>query len=64
MKQVRFTESQNECCGRILNEAAVTERLHCGMKSIHGTEEIPLYYLCGECYLRSVYSENLQAKRV
>ena len=62
MKQVRFTEEQNECCGRILNEAAVKERFHCGMKSVHGTEKSPLYYLCGECYLRSVYSAKLQTK--
>jgi hypothetical protein len=64
MKQTRFTEDPGECCGKILNEAAVTDRLHCGMKSIHGTEEEPLYFICGECKLKLLYSEDLQAKRV
>ena len=64
MKQVRFTEDSRECCGKILNEAAVKDLLHCGMKSIHGTAERPLYFICPECYLRLAYPEDLQAKRV
>ena len=64
MKQTRFTEDPGECCGKILNEEAVKDRSYCGKKSIHGTEESPQYYQCGECYLRLVYPEDLQAKRV
>ncbi len=64
MKQVRFTEDPRQCCGKILNEEAVKDRSYCGKKSIHGTEESPQYYQCGECYLRLVYPEDLQAKKV
>ena len=63
MKPVRFTEDSGECCGKILNEAAVIDRLHCGMKSIHGTEESPLYYQCWDCHLKSLYPEGIQTKR-
>ena len=64
MKQVRFTEDPKECCGKILNEAAVQSLRHCGMKSIHGTDERTEYYICPECYLKSVYPEDLPARRV
>ena len=64
MKQVRFTEDPRQCCGKILNEETVKDRSYCGMKSIHGTEEEPLYFICGECKLKLLYSEDLQAKRV
>ena len=63
MKLVRFTEDSRECCGEILNEVAVTDRLHCGMKSTHGTEESILYYQCWDCHLKSLYPEGIQAKR-
>ena len=64
MKQVRFTEDPRQCCGKILNEEAVKDRSYCGMKSIQGTEEEPLYFICGECKLKLLYPEDLQAKRV
>ncbi len=64
MKQTRFTEDPGECCGKILNEEAVKDRSYCGKKSIHGTEEEPLYFICGECKLKLLYPEDLQAKRV
>ena len=64
MKQVRFTEDPRECCRKILNVEAVNGQSYCGKMSIHGTEEKPLYFICGECYLRLEYSAKLQAERV
>ena len=64
MSLVKFTADSSEGCGVILNESAVKDRSYCGMKSIHGTEEEPLYFICGECKLKLLYSEDLQAKRV
>ena len=64
MKQVRFTENPMECCGKILNESAVKDLLYCGMKSIQGTDERPLYFICPECCLRLAYPEDLPGGRV
>ena len=58
MSLVRFTESPGNGCGRILSEDSISSRVICGMESIHGSDGSPKYYLCPECYLRSVYSED------
>ncbi len=52
-----------EGCGDIVNEAAVGERLSCGMKSIHYEKGEVQYYLCEDCYLKSLYPEGIQTKR-
>ena len=58
MSLVRFTQSPGKGCGRILNEDSISSRVLCGMESIHKTEGQPMYYLCPDCYLRSIYSED------
>ncbi len=58
MSLVRFTENPGKGCGRILNEESGSGTVICGSESIHGTDSRPKYYLCPECYLRSVYSED------
>ena len=63
MKQVRMLPGPVEGCGDIVNEAAVGERLSCGMKSIHYEKGEVQYYLCEDCYLKSLYPEGIQTKR-
>ncbi len=58
MTLVRLTEHPGKGCGKILNEDSISNRAMCGMESIHGTDSHPKYYLCPECYLRSLYSED------
>ena len=58
MGLVRFSEVPGKGCGRILNEGSISSRVICGMESIHGPGGPPKYYLCPECYLRSIYSED------
>ena len=63
MSLIRFTENPNKRCGAILNEAAVKDRLFCGMKSIHYDHGKVQYYLCEDCHLKSLYAEGIQTKR-
>ena len=64
MRQVRLTEELiNEGCGAIVNEAAVKDRLFCGMKSIHYDRGKVQYYLCEDCYIQSQFPEGIQTKR-
>ena len=58
MSLVRFTESPGKGCGRALDEDSFSNILVCGMESIHRTGGQPMYYLCPECYLHSLYSED------
>ena len=70
MGLVRHTINPNiaaaarEGCGAIVNEAAVKDRLSCGMKSIHydGRGKVQ-YYLCEDCHLKAEYPEGIQTKR-
>ena len=64
MSLVRHTINPNKGCGAIVNEAAVKDRLSCGMKSIHydGRGKVQ-YYLCEDCHLKSLYAEGIQTKR-
>ena len=63
MSLVRHTSNPNKGCGAIVNEAAVKDRLFCGMESIHYENGEVQYYLCEDCYLKSLYSERIQTKR-
>ena len=63
MSLVKFTADSREGCGVILNESAVEDRLFCGMESIHYEKGEVQYYLCEDCYLKSLYSEGIQTKR-
>jgi len=63
MSLIRFTENPNKRCGAILNEAAVKDRLFCGMKSIHYDRGKVQYYLCEDCHLKSLNPEGIQTKR-
>ena len=63
MSLIRFTENPNKRCGAILNEAAVKDRLFCGMKSIHYDRGKVQYYLCEDCYIQSQFPEGIQTKR-
>ena len=58
MGLVRFSEVPDKGCGRILSEDSISSSIICGTESIHGTDGRPKYYLCPECYLRSIYSED------
>ena len=58
MGLVRFSEVPGKGCGRILSEESASGAVICGNESIHGTDGHPKYYLCPECYLRSLYSED------
>jgi hypothetical protein len=62
MSLVRFTTEPGEGCGAILNEAAVKDRLFCGMKSIHDDHGKVQYYLCEDCYLQSLFPDGIQTK--
>ena len=46
-----------------MNESAVEDRLFCGMESIHYENGEVQYYLCEDCYLKSLYPERIQTKR-
>ena len=63
MSLVRHTSNPNKGCGAIVNEAAVKDRLFCGMESIHYEGGEVQYYLCEDCYLKSLYPERIQTKR-
>ena len=63
MKQVRMLPGPVKGCGAIVNEAAVEERLSCGMQSIHYEKGEVQYYLCEDCHLKSLYPEGIQPKR-
>ena len=58
MGLVRFSEAPGKGCGMILSEESASGAVICGNESIHGTKLEPKYYLCPECYLRSIYSED------
>jgi len=58
MGLVRFSEAPGKGCGMILSEESTSGAVICGNESIHGTKFEPKYYLCPECYLRSIYSED------
>ena len=58
MGLVRFIDSPGKGCGRSLNEDSFASVMICGMESIHESGGQVMYYLCPECYLRSVYSED------
>ena len=58
MSLVRFTDRPGKGCGRALNEESFASVMVCGMESIHDSDGRTMYYLCPECYLRSVYSED------
>ena len=62
MSLIRFTENPNNRCGAILNEAAVKDRLFCGMKSIHYDHGKVQYYLCEDCHLQSLFPDGAQTK--
>ena len=62
MSLVRFTANPNKGCGAILNEAAVKDRLFCGMKSIHNDRGKVQYYLCEDCYRQSQFPDEIQTK--
>ena len=62
MSLIRFTENPNKRCGAILNEAAVKDRLFCGMKSIHYDHGKVQYYLCEDCQLQSLFPDGAQTK--
>ena len=63
MSLVRFTTVPGKGCDAILNESAVKDRLFCGMESIHYEKGEVQYYLCEDCYLKSLYPEGIQTKR-
>ena len=63
MSLVKFTADSSEGCGVIVNEAAVKDRLFCGMKSIHYVRGKVQYYLCEDCYIQSQFPEGIQTKR-
>ena len=63
MSLVRFTAKPGEGCRVILNEAAVKDRSFCGMESAHYEGDKVQYYLCEDCYLKSLYPEGIQTKR-
>ena len=62
MSLVRFTANPNKGCGAILNEAAVKDRLFCGMKSIHDGHGKVQYYLCEDCDLQSQFPDEIRTK--
>ena len=62
MSLVRFTANPNKGCGAILNEAAVKDRLFCGMKSIHYDCGKVQYYLCEDCDIQSQFPDEIQTK--
>ena len=62
MRQVRLTAELSEGCGAILNEAAVKDRLFCGMKSIHYDRGKVQYYLCEDCDIQSQFPDEIQTK--
>ena len=64
MKQVRMLPGPVKGCDAIVNESAVEDRLFCGMESIHYEKGEVQYYLCEDCYLKSLYPEGIQTKRV
>ena len=63
MKQVRKLPGPVKGCDAIENEAAVKDPLFCGMESIHYAKGEVQYYLCEDCYLKSLYPEGIQTKR-
>ena len=63
MKQVRMLPGPVKGCGAIVNEAAVAERLSCGMESLPYEKGEVQYYLCEDCHLKSLYPEGIQTKR-
>ena len=63
MRQVRMLPGPVKGCDVIVNESAVEDRLFCGMKSIHYEKGEVQYYLCEDCYLKSLYPEGIQTKR-
>ena len=63
MKQVRMLPGPVKGCDAIVNEAAVKDPLFCGMESIHYEKGEVQYYLCEDCYRKSLYPEGIQAKR-
>ena len=63
MRQVRMLPGPVKGCDVIVNESAVEDRLFCGMKSIHYEKGEVQYYLCEDCYLKSLYPERIQTKR-
>ena len=40
---------------RTISHSSNPNHIYCGMKSIHHNEGKPLYFLCEDCYLESVY---------
>ena len=44
------------------NEAAIKDRLFCGMKSIHYDCGKVQYYLCEDCHLQSLSPDEVQTK--
>tara|TARA_R100000656_G_scaffold109936_1_gene81970 strand:+ start:1206 stop:1460 length:255 start_codon:yes stop_codon:yes gene_type:complete len=40
---------------RTISHSSNQDHIYCGMESIHLNEGNPLYFLCGDCYLESVY---------
>ena len=63
MKPVRMLSGPVKGCDAIVNEAAVKDPLFCGMESIHYAKGEVQYYLCEDCYLKSLYPEGIQTKR-
>ena len=63
MNPVRMLSGPVKGCDVIVNESAVKDRLFCGMESIHYAKGEVQYYLCEDCYLKSLYPEGIQTKR-
>ena len=62
MKPVRMLSGPVKGCDAIVNEAAVKDRLFCGMKSIHDGHGKVQYYLCEDCDLQSQFPDEIQTK--
>ncbi len=62
MSLVRRINEPSKGCGVVLNESAVKNRLYCGMESSLDFKGQTRYHLCEDCYLRYVFSKDIQTK--
>ena len=60
MSLVRRINEPGKGCGVILNESVARNRLYCGMESSLDFKGHAKYHLCEDCYLRHVFSQDIQ----